>query len=182
MILTNSEEVANRARYLANQSKSTSSSFIHEEVGFNYRMPNINAAFGLAQASALSDFVNKKRHIAHIYRGGLKDIDGLSIIWETDDFRSSFWMPVLKWDRSIFNVSPSDLINELLLHQIEARHTWRPLNDQLAYAKCPGKDTFVAKDIYESSVCLPCSTFLSDDDQSFVLDRLIEFFMRRVKQ
>ena len=181
MILTNSEEVADRARYLANQSKSATSSFMHEEVGFNYRMPNINAAFGLAQASALSEYVNKKRHIASIYRSGLKGMNGLSIIWETDEFRSSFWMPILKWDRRIFDVSPSELINELLTHRIEARHTWRPLNDQMAYKKCPEHDIIVARNIYESSVCLPCSTFLSEDDQSFVLDKLIESFTRRLK-
>lgn len=182
MVLTNSAEVANRTRHLANQSKLANCSFMHDELGYNYRMPNINAAIGLAQASALTDYVRTKRQIANTYRDGLGNIDGLEIMWESHDFKSSFWMPVLKWDRRIFDVTASDLISTLQDYNIEGRHTWFPLNGQPAYSECPGQNTPIAKALSRSSVCLPCSTFIGESDQLRILDILLDFFIKQAGQ
>lgn len=92
MILCNADSVAHRAKHLTTTAKQAHPyEFYHDEVGFNYRMPNINAALGCAQLERLSDYIVNKRELASIYHAELAASD-VEFIVEPKDARSNYWL------------------------------------------------------------------------------------------
>ena len=160
MILTNSINIANKARYLISQSKDDPKEFIHHEVGYNYRMANINAAFGLAQMEKLEEFVSKKRQINNYYNSFLKNYEYLSIKMESKNVRSSFWMVILTLDKKMFKKGSLGLRNFLEANSIEARPIWQPLYRQKAYKNAFNLSKDNSEELYKYSLCLPCSVNL----------------------
>lgn len=178
MILTSSEHVAKTVRHYANQCKIDAITHLHDDVGYNYRMPNLNAAIGVEQVRKLPGFVSKKRKIAERYNELFCNLDGLRIAWESEYFTSSFWMPILRWDGSSIDISPSELVHFLLDNGIQARLTWSPLHSQKAYRFCPHDKIVCANLLHESSICLPCSTSIDDDDLVEVVNTVKTFIVR----
>ncbi|NLX40884.1 MAG: LegC family aminotransferase [Bacteroidales bacterium] len=96
MLLFNDEELATRAKHLTTQAKRPHKwEFYHDEVGYNYRMPNINAALGCAQMENLEQFVLNKRETASSYAAFFKDIEGLEFFTEPAGCRSNYWLNAL---------------------------------------------------------------------------------------
>jgi perosamine synthetase len=91
-IVTNNEKLARRAKHLSTQAKVPHAwEFVHDEVGFNYRMPNLNGALACAQLEQLNSFVTNKRDLAELYHKKFKSLN-LSIIEELKDARSNYWL------------------------------------------------------------------------------------------
>ncbi len=120
--------------------------------GFNYRMPNLNAALGCAQMERLDEFRAKKRAIMERYTDA-----GLSLL-------SSSWMAV--WVTS----SRMTKIMHLRAMGIDARPFWKPVHLQEPYKDCPKEDLAATEEIWERLICLPCSTHLTVEDQDRVID------------
>ncbi len=92
MILTNDEELARRAKHLTTTAKVPHPyEYFHDEIGYNYRMPNINAALGVAQLEKIEEFVEIKRQIAQEYNEFFKKID-IKFFVEPDNSRSNYWL------------------------------------------------------------------------------------------
>ena len=96
MILTSDSNIAERARYLTTQAKDDPLRFVHNEVGYNYRLTNIQAALGLAQLEQLEGILIKKRAIHSQYISKIIDIDGLSIAETPSYAENNCWMNILK--------------------------------------------------------------------------------------
>src|SRR5215467_5205579 len=92
MILTNNEEWARRAKHLTTQAKDDPFEYIHSQIGYNYRLTNVQAAIGLAQVERLSPYVERKRRIALTYREGLGESSALLPMPEAQWAKSVFWM------------------------------------------------------------------------------------------
>ncbi|MDC0649535.1 aminotransferase class I/II-fold pyridoxal phosphate-dependent enzyme, partial [Alphaproteobacteria bacterium] len=169
MVLTNCAETAARARSYANQSRADSIEFLHKDIGFNYRMPNINAALGCAQVAKLSEFVEEKRSIVNSYIEGFRDLEGLSMVGEASGVRSSFWMAVLRLDLEQVGFESKDILKYLISKGIGARPTWYPLHLQTAFASASKNDMRKSLEVYRETLCLPCSTNLSQNDINLVV-------------
>jgi aminotransferase in exopolysaccharide biosynthesis len=96
MLLFQDEKLGNFAKHLTTQAKVPHRwEFVHDHIGYNYRMPNINAALGCAQMENLDHYITDKRETANIYREFFKEIDGIDFFEEPVNCRSNYWLNVV---------------------------------------------------------------------------------------
>ena len=129
MIVTNSDQIAKDSRSLRNICFNQKRRFSHEELGWNFRMTNLQAALGLAQLENLSSFVKKKRFIGNFYNKHLKDCKGIMLPLEKTNYaKNIYWVyGILIKDKKI---SIKKLTRELERKGIETRPFFWPLNKQ----------------------------------------------------
>ncbi|MGH7005667.1 MAG: DegT/DnrJ/EryC1/StrS family aminotransferase, partial [Alphaproteobacteria bacterium] len=175
-ILTDDDDLARRARYLAAQAKDDPIEFVHGDIGFNYRLPNLNAAVALAQAEKLEEFLRRKRSHIDRYGARLEGIDGVAMWREAPWAESSYWMAMLTVDERKHPDAIARLRQFLPLRGIEARPAWLPLHKQAPFAGAPRQEIKVADRIYRTSLCLPCSTGLAESDLARTAEAIVDFF------
>jgi perosamine synthetase len=178
MVLTDDEQVASRVRYLATQARDDRIEFVHGAVGFNYRMPNINAAVALAQSERLGEFVQRKRRIVEYYQARFGRVNGIAMWREAGWARSSHWMAILTVDETCYPGALPRLQSFVRSRGIEARPVWSPLHRQAPFSGGRSFETPVADRLSRSAVCLPCSAGLTEGEREIVADAVIEFFAR----
>ena len=103
--------------------------FFHKDIGFNYRMTNVQAAIGLAQLEQIDDMIARRRRNARLYNELLSGIEGLVLPVEKPDVRNVYWMYGVVVDKS-FGVSRDVLMKKLLKKGIETRTFFIPMHDQ----------------------------------------------------
>ena len=170
MLVTRDERLAKRARYLTTQAKDDALEFVHGEVGFNYRLTNVQAAIGLAQLEQLSAFVAAKRRIAERYSRALSSVAGLQPMREAPWARSAHWLYTVLVDARISPLDSRQLLRGLAGRGIQSRPLWQPLHRSPAHTGSFARSCPVAEETQRNALSLPCSTGLSDADQ----DRVIE--------
>lgn len=157
--------LTDRVRHLTTTAR-ISSAYEHDEVGFNHRLTNLQAAVGCAQLEQLDGFVAAKRRIAARYARELAGSDGLEAFPAPDWSRSACWLSgVVLRDRA-----REPLLAALEAEGIGARAFWRPMGLQRPYRDAPREPTPHCDAVWESIVTLPCSTQLRDDEQSRVIE------------
>ena len=153
-IITNNQELASRARHISSTAKKAHNwEFFHDCVGFNYRLPNINAALGCAQMGRISSFLEQKRCNARRYALWAMN-HGVESVSEPKDAFSNFWLnAVLLPDRKA-----RDTVLEVTNNNgVMTRPLWTPLNFLPMYKTCLSMDLPVSVDIFNRLVCLPSS-------------------------
>ena len=133
MLLFNDPELAKHAKHLTTQAKLPHAwEFVHDRIGYNYRMPNINAALGCAQMEKLKEFIDNKRDLAHLYGKFFHQI-GVQFFAEPQDCRSNYWLNVLilkdKNERD-------ELLNLTNNEGVMTRPIWRPMHKLPMFATC----------------------------------------------
>jgi perosamine synthetase len=159
-ILTNDSELAKRAKHLTTTAKlSHPWEYIHDEVGYNYRMPNLNAALGCAQLEQLSEFLVSKRSLFERYQEFFRDIENVSILTEPKGSRSNYWLQTL-----LLNDSVEDKRDEILEATnsigLMTRPVWKLLHKQTPYCDCPCAPIPIAESLERRIINLPSSTGL----------------------
>jgi aminotransferase in exopolysaccharide biosynthesis len=133
MILTNDESLANRARHLTTTARiSHRWDYEHDRVGYNYRMPNLNAALGMAQLEQLREFVDNKREVARNYISWCRD-KNLEILIEPEGARSNYWLNALILRDSDERDS---FLQETNQNDVMTRPAWNPMHHLPMYEKC----------------------------------------------
>lgn len=162
MVVTANPDLAAHAKHLSTQAKLPGIAFVHDEVGYNYRLPNLNAALGLAQLDRLPELLSAKARIWTRYEG-LADDCGWHLQPQPPGTHRSAWMPCLR-------VGPSrDRIGHACEEAgIAVRPVWIPLTRQLAFEGARRIGGAVADRLTEEVLCLPCSVDLTEDDQNKV--------------
>jgi perosamine synthetase len=160
-ILINDEEDATRAKHLATTARLKHNwEFKHDLIGFNYRMPNLNAALGCAQMENLSEKLQAKRRLFLKYTEAFSGIDGTSIFCEPQGSRSNYWLQTL-----VLSDEDLDLRNEILqstnAQNIMTRPVWTPLNELPPYITSPTMNLDVAKSLEKRLINLPSSPSLA---------------------
>lgn len=168
MIVTDNGEWAKKAKYLTTQAKDDPVEYVHNEIGFNYRMTNIQAAVGCAQLEQLDQFVARKREMASVYASRLAGLPGVSMIGQASWAQSIFWMSTIRLDPSRARMGSRDLLAALRRENIQSRPLWRPLHLNrpyagMAFGACP-----VAAAFHSEALSLPCSVGLTDRQQAIV--------------
>lgn len=162
-VLTRDEALARRIRHLTTTARRENGfRHDHDEVGFNYRIPNINAALCCAQLEQLDDFVARKRTLAGLYAELLGDIPGVSVFTECSWAKSNYW---LNWVLLEDTDTRDALLGESNARGILARGCWRLLPDLAIYRDAPRTDDLSgARSIEARLVNLPSSPSLMPDD------------------
>ncbi len=157
-ILTGDPDLANRARHLTTTAKRPHPwAFEHDAVGYNYRLPNLNAALGCAQLERLPERLAKKRRLAESYAQAFASLPGLHFQLEPEDCRSNYWLNLL--------LLPDAEQRDALLaaandEGIQLRPFWTPLHRQNMYADAPRMELPCTEALFARGVCLPSSAAL----------------------
>jgi perosamine synthetase len=153
MIVTDDDRVADHIKYLVNQARDPVPGYSHSEMGFNYRMTNLEAAMGLAQLERLPDALALKREFRQIYSDAFSEDESLVLQKEYEDSRSSFWFSAA----SMHGDSDVDSIQLALKNQgIPSRRNFRPLG-RMPYLTQYAQPCPVAENLYAAGLCLPSS-------------------------
>lgn len=169
MIATNNEAWARRAKYLTTQAKDDPIEFVHGEVGFNYRLTNIQAALGCAQLEQLDSYLERKRAIAERYDAAFDGLGGLTPPQEAPWARSSRWLYTVLVDEQRFGMSSRALLKHLGSLGIQTRPLWQPIHLSPAHAGAQAFRCDTAERLYRDALSLPCSVGLSEVDQERVI-------------
>lgn len=171
MIVTDDAELAARAKHLTTQAKRASDEYVHDTIGYNYRMSNLSAALGVAQLETLADKVSAKQAIADRYAEWLATLP-LTLAPRADWANPTHWLySVLLTD----GVTPgSDVVASMAERGIQARRVWPPLHRQAPYASTERLGGAIAEDIYRRGLSLPSSADLCERDQKAVTTALAE--------
>ena len=169
MILTNNVELAKKARYLTTQAKDDSIRYIHNEIGYNYRLSNIQAALGLAQIEQLPKFLKKKRDIFLRYRAAIKDIEGLSIVCCPKYANNNHWMDLLRIDTKTYGEDSETLMQRLERRGIQTRPVWAQNHLQKPYRAATSYRIEMADKLVATSLCLPCSVNMEMEEHEEVI-------------
>ena len=157
MIVTDNEAWAHKAKYLTTQAKDDPAEYIHNEIGYNYRLTNIQAAMGCAQLEQLDDHIAAKRRIAATYTETLQDVRGITPMREASWAYSIFWMYTILVDETKYGVSSRALLHKLGEAGIQTRPLWQPMHSSPVYANLKRRDCPVANKLYRDALSLPCS-------------------------
>lgn len=174
MLLSDDKDVVDRARLLANQAKVASDEYLHEEVGFNYRMPSIQAALGLSQLSRLGDLVERKRAIGRRYERSLAGVPGLTMPAVAPAATATGWLFAIQVETEEFGLSAGALRKSLReREQIETRPMFTPLHARGAHAGQGAHDCGAAEHLGNTGVMLPSSVGLGDEEVDGICEALL---------
>ena len=172
MILTDDENLAEKASYLTTQAKDDPTRYIHHEIGYNFRLTNIQSALGVAQLEQLPRFLERKRNIHQQYQTGVSSIEGLKISDVPDYADNNYWMNMLQIDSKVYGEEREDLMQRLGKNGIQSRPVWALNHMQKPYKDCQSYKLERAEELVKKSLCLPSSTNLNDKDLNKVIDCL----------
>ena len=175
MIVTDDEAWARKAKYLTTQAKDDPLEYIHHEIGYNYRLTNIQAAMGCAQMEQLDDYLATKRRIATAYTEKLKDVSHLTPMREASWASSIFWLYTVLVGEEGAGRGSRYLMHSLAERGIQARPLWQPLHLSPAHAGSQSYQCTVAEVLNREALSLPCSTGLGADDLSRVVNAIKDF-------
>ena len=172
MIVTDDDDLAQRAKHLTTQAKVPDVGYLHDEVGYNYRLTNLAAALGLAQLRRLDDFVAAKRRIAARYDAALGDLP-VTLAPRVPGTDSTYWLySILAEDQP----TRDGLLDHLSRHGVGARALWRPLHQQPPFSHSRTLGGQIASSLFDRGLSLPCSTDLSDDDHDRVVAAVRSYY------
>ena len=176
MVTTDDPALAERVRHLSTQARVPAVGYLHDAVGYNYRLTNVAAALGLAQLDRLDEHVARKRHIAVRYDAALAPL-GFELPPRLAGSASTYWL----YSALLPSAGDRDaLLEHLNRDGIDARALWRPLHAQPPLASVPRLGSgAVSEDLFARGVSLPSSPSLTDADQDRVLDSLAAWGARR---
>jgi perosamine synthetase len=160
-VLTNDDALAKHAKHLTTTARLPHQwSFIHDEVGYNYRLPNINAALGCAQLEQLPEFVRRKRELAAAYCKAFAGVGGLKFFTEPADACSNYWLNALTLDQTSAGCRDG-LLDAFNAQGIMARPVWTLMHRLPMYQNCPRMPLEAAEDLERRLINIPSSPFLA---------------------
>lgn len=171
MIVSMDEALLRHAKHLTTQAKSDEANFIHDEIGYNYRLTNLQAALGLAQMEQLEDFIAVKERNYEAYRAFADATEGLTLLPYRPGIRSNCWFYALCCEHP-YPLSRDEVIEKLKENRIQARPIWGLIHEQLPYEGSLCYQIETAKKYWKRVVNVPCSTNLTTEDVDRVLSVL----------
>ena len=163
-ILTNDPELARRAKHLTTTAKLPHAwEYRHDEVGYNYRMPNINAALGCAQLEQLPQLLESKRQLFSRYQVAFNKVDGVQLMSEPNGRSSNYWLQtiILSVDNSVYRDAVLAATNNAGLM---TRPAWVLMNELTQFSNMPSMDLSGARSLYERVINIPSSAYLGKGD------------------
>jgi len=170
MLVTQSPQLAERARNLATHAREPFAHFEHKTVGYNYRLSNLLAALGRAQLRGLDSRIERRRQIDTKYTHGLAGLPGVSPMPRTAASTSNYWLTCILIDPEIFGTGRERVRLALEAADIESRPTWKPLHLQPAFSGIALVGPGHCAQVFDRGLCLPTGSALSPADQSRVIE------------
>lgn len=170
MLVSDDEEVINHARHLSTQAKDPGPFYRHSEVGYNYRLSNVCAAIGIGQLEVLDERIARRKQLNRLYKTRLLELPGIEFMPEADYGEPNFWLSSITVDPSMFGATCEDIRLALEALNIESRRIWVPMHLQKPFAECRVRGGAVSENLFETGLCLPSGSAMTDDDITRVCD------------
>ena len=172
MVVSNNRELLKKVRFLSVQAKTDPLYFVHDEIGYNYRMLNIQAALGTDQIDRLERFIEAKIKNYKLYKDGIKNIEGLELLSFNQGIRANHWFYSLLVDKERYGLDKDELLIKLNEMGIQTRHIWGLIHEQKPYLKHEAymmeKSTYYIDRILN----IPCSSSLTEREVEHVIEVL----------
>ena len=175
MVVGDNEELVEKVRFLSSQAKKDTLYFIHDEIGYNYRMLNLQAALGTSQIDQLETFIETKIKNYEIYKEELEKIEGLEILPFVEGIRANHWFYSLKIDKEKYGIGRDELLQKLVDAGIQTRPIWGLIHQQKPYSACQSYKIEKALYYYDRILNLPCSSNLTEKEVYQVIEKIKEF-------
>ena len=175
MVVGDNEELVEKVRFLSSQAKKDTLYFIHDEIGYNYRMLNLQAALGTSQIDQLESFIETKIKNYKIYKEELEKIEGLEILPFVKGIRANHWFYSLKIDKEKYGIGRDELLQKLVDAGIQTRPIWGLIHQQKPYSACQNYEIEKALYYYDRILNLPCSSNLTEKEVYQVIEKIKEF-------
>jgi perosamine synthetase len=174
MLVTAQATWAAQAKHLTTQAKSDPLEYLHDQVGYNYRLTNIQAAVGVAQMEQLPGVLADKHRIAATYNRRLQAVPGLAVPARADWAEPNDWLYTIRVDADDFGMDARELLQVLATHGIQTRPLWAPIHEQAPYRDCEAYRIEVTTQLCRQCLSLPCSSNLTEAQQERVLTVILE--------
>lgn len=175
MVVSNNKDILDKIAFLSIQAKTDPLYFIHDDVGYNYRMSNIQAAFGTDQMDRLDSFIETKIKNYNLYKEAIENIEGLTLLPFVEGTRSNHWFYSIIVDKEKYGINRDELLIGLNDEKIQTRPLWGLIHKQKPYLKNQGykieKSLFYEKNL----INVPCSSNLTEDEVETVIENLKKF-------
>jgi perosamine synthetase len=158
MVATNDKQRAGHIKFLVNQARDTDQGYVHPEIGFNYRMTNLEAALGLAQFERLPEFILKKKQFYQIYQEVFAGFAEIALQKEAENSRASAWLSSVKIDTARVEMTIPDIQARLKEKGIPSRRIFPPIVDFPPYRKYKTGEYRNSINLFEKGLNLPSST------------------------
>lgn len=175
MIVAKDKNILDKARFLSVQAKTDPLYFVHDDIGYNYRLTNIAAAFGVSQMDKIEEFVKTKKENFEIYKKEINKIEGLKLLEFNKGTRPNYWFYSVIVDKSKYGLNRDELLIKLNECGIQSRPLWGLMSDQKPLKKYETYKIEKAKYYVDNLLNIPCSTNLTKDQITKVIQKLKEF-------
>ena len=171
MIVTNDEALAKKAKHLTTQAKSDPFEYMHDEIGYNYRLVNVAAAMGVAQMEQLPSFIARKKEIIDFYKKELLGVGDISFQEVSNDVNPNWWLPTISTEKQ------KEALKALNEAKLQSRPFWVPMNQLPMFAN----DIFVSNNnqsdkVYKHCLSIPCSTNITNAEMQAVVGVIKSIF------
>lgn len=171
-------EVKQKIMFYATQAREDAPYYLHEEIGYNYRMSNICAGIGRGQMTIVDEHIAHHQHLAKLYADLLNDVEGIDIhLAPSSDMESNYWLNTITFERDDWQEKNGELLAvvekvrmELDKAGVESRPLWKPMHTQPVYHDAPRYVNGISEDIFSKGLCLPSGPCVSDDDVKRIVD------------
>jgi len=170
IITTNNKKLYDKMKLLRDHAMSKNKRYWHTEVGFNYRMTNIQAALGVAQFDRIDELLEKKKKIFEWYQDGLKDISNIKLNFQKDGYKNVYWMVCIEFDRYKEKQRDRFIVN-LKKQGIDSRPFFYPVSDMPMYDNC---DTPITHKVYQRGINLPSYFDIKKSDVEYIVKAVKE--------
>jgi len=157
MVVTNNKKLAEKVKHLTTTAKTKHKwEYIHDEIGYNFRMPNLNAALGLAQMEKLPIFLKAKKSLFKKYNEIFKKLNGISLYNQPKDSDSNYWLQTLVLNKEHIKLK-NKILKESHKKSIYTRPVWKLISELKPYKKSQKMNLSGAKEIYNRTINIPSS-------------------------
>jgi aminotransferase in exopolysaccharide biosynthesis len=172
MIVTDNEEYAKKTRYLTTQAKDDDVRYIHNEIGYNFRLTNIQAAMGVAQMEQLPEYLKTKKRNYQLYKNEIDKISGLHLAATPGYADNNCWMYALQIDKSVYGKDREQLMDYLTENKIQTRPVWHLNHLQKPYKTCQNYKIEKANELIKKTINIPCSVNLKKLETEYIIKLL----------
>lgn len=174
MLTSNRKATINRAFFLSNQGRSEKNHYYHTQIGYNYRMTNLQAAVGVAQLKKINKFISKKRYINKFYRNQLKGINKISFLKEDKRCKSNYWMSTILI-KNVTQKKRGRFFRHMLNNNIQCLPFFTPINKQPPYRQ-KSELLDISGTLHKDGVILPSSIKLTNNELKKISQTITKFF------
>ncbi|MBS4539279.1 LegC family aminotransferase [Clostridium sp. D2Q-11] len=175
MVVSKNHQLLDKVAFLGVQAKTDPLYFKHDEVGYNYRMTNIQAAFGTDQIDKLESFIETKIRNYNFYKEAIENIEGLSLLPFKQDTRSNHWFYSVIVDKQKYGIDRDELLKNLNDNHIQTRPLWGLIHTQKPYINNQIYKLEKAEFYETNLINIPCSSNLNENEVNIVIEKLRDF-------